>query len=181
MSTKSYQDSLTESLKDTSEARAYIKAALDEDDAGFVMAVKNVHASLVKADEAKLKGELFPDYLMIRDTLLHDDLGGCGQRIYTTAGAGYTKVKYIRSDLYEAAMRLRAEGVPVKNGLAYYFGLLKERLRENIENYVEHNSWMGDTERGFYSTDELDFDKLCAEIDKLGEEIRAAAPSPGEK
>lgn len=44
---------------------------------------------------------IFPDYLMIRDTQLNDDAGGLGQRIYTTAGAGYAKVKYIRADLVE--------------------------------------------------------------------------------
>lgn len=36
---------------------------------------------------------------MIRDTTLHDDIGGAGQRIYTTAGQGYEKREYIRSDL----------------------------------------------------------------------------------
>ena len=41
----------------------------------------------------------YPPSLMIRDTAIHDDAGGLGQRIYTTAGAGYEKVKYIRADL----------------------------------------------------------------------------------
>lgn len=41
----------------------------------------------------------WPEYLMIRDTGLHDDLGGGGQRIFTTAGRGYQKIKYIREDL----------------------------------------------------------------------------------
>ena len=36
---------------------------------------------------------------MIRDTAINDDAGGLGQRIYTTAGAGYEKVKYTRADL----------------------------------------------------------------------------------
>ena len=49
-----------------------------------------------KADEA------FPDRLRIRDTRLYDDMGGAGQRIYTTAGQGYTKVEYIRADLHDA-------------------------------------------------------------------------------
>lgn len=43
--------------------------------------------------------KVWPDYLMIRDTALHDDLGGLGQRIYTTAGSGYEKMKYVRADL----------------------------------------------------------------------------------
>lgn len=41
----------------------------------------------------------YPDRLMIRDTMLHDDMGGLGQRIYTTAGQGYERVEYIRADL----------------------------------------------------------------------------------
>lgn len=44
----------------------------------------------------------WPEYLMIRDTGLHDDQGGLGQRIYTTAGAGYKKVRYVREDLASA-------------------------------------------------------------------------------
>jgi len=43
----------------------------------------------------------WPDTLMIRDTKIHDDLGGLGQRIYTTTGAGYNKVEYIRKDIYD--------------------------------------------------------------------------------
>jgi len=41
----------------------------------------------------------WPEYLMLRDTCLSDDAGGLGQRIFTTAGAGYEKRKYIRADL----------------------------------------------------------------------------------
>lgn len=43
--------------------------------------------------------EVFPDYIMVRDCKFYDDQGGLGQRIYTTAGAGYKKVKYVREDL----------------------------------------------------------------------------------
>ena len=46
--------------------------------------------------------ETFPDRLRIRDTRLYDDMGGAGQRIYTTAGQGYRKVDYVRADLYDA-------------------------------------------------------------------------------
>lgn len=42
---------------------------------------------------------VWPAELMIRDTKLYDDMGGAGQRIYTTAGQGYEKRKYIRADL----------------------------------------------------------------------------------
>lgn len=41
----------------------------------------------------------WPDKLRIRDTGLCDDLGGAGQRIFTTAGQGYEKREYIRADL----------------------------------------------------------------------------------
>lgn len=53
--------------------------------------------------------EAWPDYLMIRDTGVHDDAGGLGQHIFTTAGAGYEKVKYVRADL----AHLHGEAVPV--------------------------------------------------------------------
>ena len=43
----------------------------------------------------------FPESLMIRDTQLHDDIGVGGQRIFTTAGQGYQKIKYIRADIAE--------------------------------------------------------------------------------
>ena len=45
------------------------------------------------------EGHEWPAVLMIRDTKLHDDMGGGGQRIHTTAGRGYKKVRYIRADL----------------------------------------------------------------------------------
>lgn len=48
------------------------------------------------------EGYIWPNRLELRDTKLHDDLGGSGQRIYTTAGQGYTKVMYVRSDIHEA-------------------------------------------------------------------------------
>ena len=65
-------------------------------------------------------GDVWPDVLMIRDTKLHDDLGGCGQRVYTTAGNGDVRQKYVRADLVEAdreeLARLRAMMVEA-NGL----------------------------------------------------------------
>lgn len=61
----------------------------------------------------------WPERLMIRDTGLHDDLGGPGQRIYTTAGRGYERVAYIRADLADAQAqeiaRLRAENERLRN------------------------------------------------------------------
>ena len=50
---------------------------------------------------------VWPERLKIRDTGLHDDLGGPGQRIYTTAGRGYERVEYVRTDLYDALLAER--------------------------------------------------------------------------
>lgn len=50
---------------------------------------------------------VWPERLKIRDTGLHDDLGGPGQRIYTTAGRGYERVEYVRAGLYEALLAER--------------------------------------------------------------------------
>ena len=41
----------------------------------------------------------FPKHIDVRDTKLNDDLGGLGQKIFTTAGQGYEKQRYIREDL----------------------------------------------------------------------------------
>lgn len=49
---------------------------------------------------------VWPDKLMLRDTGLHDDLGGLGQRIYTTTGAGYERREYVRADLAASAPEL---------------------------------------------------------------------------
>jgi hypothetical protein len=45
--------------------------------------------------------DTFPETLMIRDTETYDGngIGGFGQRIFTTAGFGYEKVKYVRADI----------------------------------------------------------------------------------
>jgi len=55
----------------------------------------------------------WPTRLRIRDTLLRDDIGGAGQRIYTTAGQGYEKREYVRGDLHEqqAARLLELEDI----------------------------------------------------------------------
>lgn len=50
---------------------------------------------------------------------------------------------------------------------------LKEHLTENQGEFVEHLSWLGDTEGGFYSEDRFDFDKLLAEIDKFSESFKS--------
>lgn len=52
---------------------------------------------------------IWPDRLHIRDTGLHDDMGGGGQRIYTTAGRGYETRVYLRDDSPPAAASLTKE------------------------------------------------------------------------
>lgn len=49
----------------------------------------------------------WPAKLKIRDTGLFDDTGGSGQRIYTTAGFGYERIEYLRSDLAPDARSIR--------------------------------------------------------------------------
>jgi hypothetical protein len=58
---------------------------------------------------------IWPDTLKIRDCKIYDDLGGSGKRIYTTAGNGYERKEYTRTDipqahtnkLYEQALAFR--------------------------------------------------------------------------
>ena len=55
----------------------------------------------------RMKSE-FPMSLSLRDTGLYDDIGGLGQRIYTSSGQGYEKVRYVRADtadMLAAALR----------------------------------------------------------------------------
>lgn len=77
-----------------------------------LLAIADDYAILLReresANEAVTDG--WPEYVMLRDTKLHDDSGGLGQHIYTTAGAGYEKRKYI---LEAVAPMLASARVPV--------------------------------------------------------------------
>lgn len=53
--------------------------------------------------------QIWPNRLRLRDTGLHDDMGGGGQRIYTTAGRGYEKQNYLRADLIDMDVLRRVE------------------------------------------------------------------------
>lgn len=44
----------------------------------------------------------FPERLKLRATGLHDDRGGLGQAIFTTAGQGYARQEYVRADVVDA-------------------------------------------------------------------------------
>ena len=63
---------------------------------GIVDLLTDYAAHLRERESAKAAAtDGWPEYVMLRDTGLHDDSGGLGQHIYTTAGAGYEKRKYI--------------------------------------------------------------------------------------
>lgn len=64
------------------------------------MGVLAAHCAQAKPPAAVEQSD-WPEELMLRDTGIHDDQGGLGQRIFTTAGAGYKKVKYVRADLLQ--------------------------------------------------------------------------------
>ncbi len=49
---------------------------------------------------------------------------------------------------------------------------LKEWLADNKGKYLDHQSWLGDTEGGFYSQDTFDFKKLLEEIDAFHEQFK---------
>lgn len=72
----------------------------------------------------------WPTYLMLRDTKLHDDIGGGGQRIFTTAGAGYKKVKYVRYDL----------ATPFSNAIPEEWMRDREQV-ENLATHLESIAW----------------------------------------
>ena len=58
------------------------------------------------------KDTIYPDMLKIRDTGIHED---SGRRIHTTAGMGYPRKEYVRTDLVEA---LEAENQRLREALA---------------------------------------------------------------
>ena len=57
----------------------------------------------------------WPERLRLRDTKLRDDVGGAGQRIFTTSGQGYEKKVYVLpKHLDEKVARLHLEKIGVK-------------------------------------------------------------------
>ncbi len=49
---------------------------------------------------------------------------------------------------------------------------LKKWLADRKGNYLDHQSWLGDTEGGFYSQDTFDFEKMLEEIDAFHEQFK---------
>lgn len=80
----------------------------------------------------------WPETLRLRDTGLHDDMGGLGQRIFTTAGAGYKKVEYVRADLYrDMAKRLEAADRKVSR-LTAMRNEWERDAREHLMTFGQH-------------------------------------------
>ena len=66
----------------------------------------------------------------------------------------------------------------MRNTIATFVEQLKQRLADTQGNYNEHHSWCGNTEGGFYDTDEFDFDALLKEIDTFSEEFNGDTETP---
>ena len=64
------------------------------------------------------------------------------------------------------------------NTIAEFIEQLKKRLKDSQGNYLEHHSMCGDTEGGFYDTDEFDFDALLKEIDTFSAEFNSDTKTP---
>ena len=79
---------------------------------------------------------LWPETVRLRDCKIHDDLGGLGQRIYTTAGAGYEKREYVRGDI---VTDLRASLIREQNAV-------KVLARENERLRIALNVACGENE-----------------------------------
>jgi anti-sigma factor RsiW len=80
--------------------------------------------------------EEWPEYVMLRDTKLHDDMGGAGQRIYTTAGQGYEKIKYVRADLLEAARAPLLERITALENKCALLAASWQKAEDELEEAV---------------------------------------------
>jgi len=78
----------------------------------------------------------FPEKLRLRDTELHDDQGGLGQRIFTTAGAGYVKQEYVRADLYDNS-QAQLDAVKENANASYHRAELLSDERRKINVWAQ--------------------------------------------
>lgn len=91
-----------------------------------------------------------PIRLRLRDTELHDDMGGAGQRIWTTAGQGYIKTWFV-------------EELPVVDLLArcrWEINNLREKLTRG-----EQEGWEGSKRRTVLMADVTRFIGQSASLD----------------
>jgi hypothetical protein len=86
----------------------------------------------------------YPEWVMLRDTMLHDDMGGLGQRIYTSAGSGYTKQKYIRADVVEALRQQLADTEGLRVCADHDANELAKQLAEANDQVNQLNNMMRD-------------------------------------
>ena len=94
----------------------------------------------------------WPERLSIRDTKIYDDLGGLGQRIFTTAGAAYEKHTYY-SEEYVSAKQARIEAL--EKDFAYHAELCtsqqariatqQARIQAAIEVYAGMDGFIPET------------------------------------
>ena len=113
--------------------------------------------------------ETFPDRLRIRDTRLYDDMGGAGQRIYTTAGQGYRKVDYVRADLYDAQAseiaELKADLLDASDAHLWI------RKNRELAAEVERLKRNDDSYRDIANQSRLNINRLSALVDAQAAEV----------
>lgn len=87
---------------------------------------------------------VWPSVLRVRDTGLHDDMGGGGQRIYTTAGRGYETREYVLADapISDSAMPVKSPRMICYQSSCQYEAMREEnkQLRARIaelQNAIE--------------------------------------------
>lgn len=103
---------------------------------------------------------VFPERLHIRDTGLHDDIGGGGQRIYTTAGSGYETREYIRADVPPLD-----RSVPVKSAVMQCYHEGCQYLRLTQENQQLRDRLLRVTDRAVALQRELE--KIMASLGRI--------------
>ena len=127
---------------------------------------------------------VWPERLKIRDTGLHDDLGGPGQRIYTTAGRGYERAEYVRADLYDALLAerdaaLAAAPQPAPAPAADERDAMIEVIVQADDAYdrVQGGTWAGAIADAMLAAGYRKADALLAERDALIHDIERGKES----
>lgn len=91
----------------------------------------------------KVADLVWPESLMIRDTGLHDDLSGGGQRIYTTAGRGYETRQYVLATTPQAKTDISLQDKIWVAEALETLGLLSKVLQKyRIPFHVDTREWI---------------------------------------
>lgn len=90
---------------------------------------------------------------------------------------------FMQAEIDELRAALAQTEQPMQGGVGYAveFAELKKHLSEKTEDWLDHNSWNGDTEGGFYTTNEVDLEKLFLCIDEFGAQLRERSALPQSK